>query len=185
MVHSSSKYGIKDSKDHATDLVSGGYFFTMRSCEFAKAAKKGRTKMICLGGIKFYDKKHWEINHWDPKLIQKARFVWILFEEQKKRKQMNPGHKKHQATSIFDAYEPLLVPFNKYSGLLGMQTNILPSAPSIAVLCTDQIIFQTHIPSRYFMMRAAKAEVNLPLDSNRQILATKASDLEQQLVCSS
>ena len=53
MVHSSSEEVINDPQDHATDLVVGGYFFAMRSCEFAKAAKQGRTKMICLGGIKF------------------------------------------------------------------------------------------------------------------------------------
>ena len=83
MVHSSSEDVINDPEDHATDLIVGGYFFAMRSCEFAKAAKEGRTKMIRLGGIKFYNKKHREINHRDPRLIQKARFVWILFEEQK------------------------------------------------------------------------------------------------------
>ena len=55
----------------------------MRSCEFAKAKKKGRTKMIRLGGIKFYFEDHEEIPPNDPELMTKAVYVWVLFEAQK------------------------------------------------------------------------------------------------------
>merc|ERR1711949_66394 len=71
------------ARDHDTDLIIIVFFFAMRSCEFAKAKKKGRTKMIRLGGIKFYSKDHEEIPHDDPKLMTKAVYVWVLFEAQK------------------------------------------------------------------------------------------------------
>ena len=73
----------RSARDHATDLIIIAFFFAMRSCEFAKAKKKGRTKMIRLGGIKFYSKDHKEIPHDDPKLMAKAVYVWVLFEAQK------------------------------------------------------------------------------------------------------
>ena len=70
-------------EDHATDLIIGGYFFAMRSCEFSKATKGGKTKMIRLGGVKFLTKNYKVIPHSDPDLPQIAAFVWVLFEEQK------------------------------------------------------------------------------------------------------
>ena len=69
--------------DHATDLIIGAYFFAMRACEFTWSSRKGKTKIIRLGGIKFYDCDRNEIPHEDPDLVRKAEYVWILFEDQK------------------------------------------------------------------------------------------------------
>ena len=75
---------IRNNKeDHAADLVGGGFFFAMRSCEFAKPAKAGKTKPIRLGGIRFYDKRDALVEHNDPDLLKKAKRVWVLFEDQK------------------------------------------------------------------------------------------------------
>ena len=49
MASFSSVAVINSPKDHATDLNISVFFFTMHSCEFVKAAKKGITKIICLG----------------------------------------------------------------------------------------------------------------------------------------
>jgi hypothetical protein len=38
---------------HTADLVLGAFFFAMRSCEYTKTARPGRTKRIQMGGIVF------------------------------------------------------------------------------------------------------------------------------------
>lgn len=72
-----------DPEDHVTDLMIGGYFFAMQSYEFSKTKKKGKTKMIRLGRVKFPTKNYKAIQHSDPDLPQTVAFIWILFEEQK------------------------------------------------------------------------------------------------------
>lgn len=80
----SSPFSVtNDTKDHAIDLAIGLYFFAMRSCEYSKTPTPGKTKMITLGGIKFFTTNRIEINHQDPQLIEKSTYVWILFEDQR------------------------------------------------------------------------------------------------------
>ena len=79
----SSRKIINNPEEHATDLMINKYFFLMRSCEFAKPAKKGKTKVIRLGGVKFLTKNYQVINHNDPGLLRRAAFVWVLFEAQR------------------------------------------------------------------------------------------------------
>ena len=54
-------YASGRSKDdpHAVvaDLVIGAFFFAMRSCEFSKTPRAGRTKCITLGDIVFRDSR--------------------------------------------------------------------------------------------------------------------------------
>ena len=70
---------INDPVDHATDLIVGAFFFAMRSCEYAWSSRKGRTKKITLGGIKFLDASRKELSHDDPDLASLAQYVWICF----------------------------------------------------------------------------------------------------------
>lgn len=65
----SSRKVTNNPEDHATNLMIGGYFFAMRSCEFSKATKGGKTKMICLGGVKFLTKTYKVIPHGNPDLL--------------------------------------------------------------------------------------------------------------------
>jgi hypothetical protein len=87
-----------DPDDHAADLIGGGFFFAMRSCEYSKPAVAGKTKSIRLGGIRFYSKTGTLLQHNHSHLLRKSKYVWILFEDQKNgnrfdsRTQSTSGH---------------------------------------------------------------------------------------------
>ena len=74
---------VNSDRDHAIDLIVSAFFFACRSCEYVLPAKPGLTKTIRLGGVRFYDRKSKVIDHGDRLLHKKARFVWIMFEQQK------------------------------------------------------------------------------------------------------
>ena len=83
LLHFSSPEIRNIKADHAADLLGGGFFFAMRSCEFTKPSRAGKTKPIRLGGIRFFDKGNVEVPHEDPDLLRKSQWVRILFEDQK------------------------------------------------------------------------------------------------------
>ena len=85
MSHFTSSEVVNDPEDHAADLIIGGYFFAMRSCEFVKTPGQTKTVLIRLGGVKFFTKDGREIPHDHPDLLIIAHYVWILFEDQKNR----------------------------------------------------------------------------------------------------
>ena len=96
---SRSASGINnDPEEHAADLIAGGFFFAMRSCEYSKPSVPGKTKPIRLGGVRFYSKSGSLLQHDNPRLQSRAQFVWILFEDQKNgdrfdsRTQSKSGH---------------------------------------------------------------------------------------------
>ena len=45
-------------------------FYEMQSCKFSKTRKKGKAKMIRLGGVKFLTKNYKTTQHSDPDLPQ-------------------------------------------------------------------------------------------------------------------
>lgn len=74
---------LKVQVDHAIHLIIVTYFFSMRSCKLTKTTSPGRTKMINLRGVCFYNSDHTEVSHKYPYLIQKSTYVWVLFEDKK------------------------------------------------------------------------------------------------------
>ena len=46
LLHFSSPEIRNIKEDHAADLLGGGFFFAMRSCEFTKPSRAGKTKPI-------------------------------------------------------------------------------------------------------------------------------------------
>ena len=64
------------------DLSIAGYFYAMRSCEFTRTPRPGRTKTITLGGLTFRDRDNNVIDHGSQKLHRAAR-VTVTFEDQK------------------------------------------------------------------------------------------------------
>ena len=76
---------VNNHKDHIIDLIIiGDFFFALKFCKFYKSVEKGKTMIIYLGVVRFLMRRHKEIKHSDPDLLKNARFVWVLFKEQKK-----------------------------------------------------------------------------------------------------
>ena len=84
---------------HVGDLVLGAFFFAMRSCEYTKSVPLGRTKRVRMGCFVFRTASRRVLSHTDPKLLQQAEYVTIVFEDQKNGKKMDArtqrrsGHK--------------------------------------------------------------------------------------------
>ena len=70
-----------NADDHTADLIIGAFFFAMRSCEFSKTSIPGKTIMIHLGGVKFFAEDRSPIHQDNPRLLELAVYVWILFED--------------------------------------------------------------------------------------------------------
>jgi hypothetical protein len=76
--------GVGNSaKDHAADLIIGAFFFAMRACEYVKTPVEGKTRLTTLGCVKFFTKSRVELSHSDTNLISKAKYVQIVFVDQK------------------------------------------------------------------------------------------------------
>jgi hypothetical protein len=74
---------------HTADITLGAYFFAMRSCEYTKTNRPGRTKRVRLGCIVFRTASRRVLAHTDPDLISLTTFVTIVFEDQKNGKKMD------------------------------------------------------------------------------------------------
>ena len=64
---------VNNPVDHATDLIIGVFFFAMRAYEYAWSSREGKTKIITLGRIKFFDVLRNKLYHDDLNLSQQAK----------------------------------------------------------------------------------------------------------------
>jgi hypothetical protein len=91
-----TRFGLREMKvdvyDHAVDLIVGAFFFAMRSCEYTRTPRQGRTKRITLGDVVFRDDRKRVVSHKDAELNSKAQYVSITFKDQKN------GHKMETRT---------------------------------------------------------------------------------------
>ena len=78
-------YVRNNAEDYVGDLLIGGFFFAMRSCEICKTSVPGRTVMVRLGGVNFFDEFPNQIHDDNPNLLEVSLYVRILFEDQKNR----------------------------------------------------------------------------------------------------
>jgi hypothetical protein len=67
----------------AADIVTGGFFFATRSCEYSKTPVPGKTKCLDLDGILFRTASKVEVCHSDPLLLEISEFVTVTFVNQK------------------------------------------------------------------------------------------------------
>ena len=78
-----------DSSTHKllalSQLVIGAFFFAMRSCEYLKTGRVGKTKKLTVGNIKFYKGRRLLDYEGD---LEHASFVSITFVFQKNREKM-------------------------------------------------------------------------------------------------
>jgi hypothetical protein len=83
LIYSTNSAVINDPTDNAADLIVGAFFFAMRSCEYVKTPFPGKTKRVRLGCIHFLSSNRNRIPNNKPDLLAKAKFVTIVFEDQK------------------------------------------------------------------------------------------------------
>jgi hypothetical protein len=74
---------------HTADIVLGAFFFAMRSCEYTKTARPGRTKKVRMGCIVFRTLSRRVLPLTSPDLLKLADYVTIVFEDQKNGKKMD------------------------------------------------------------------------------------------------
>lgn len=72
----------------------------MRSCEFLKALRPGRTIMIRLGGVRFHTQNFVPIYHNNLDLLKTACYVWVLFEDQKNREKYEAQTQQRTADNL-------------------------------------------------------------------------------------
>jgi len=68
---------------HTADLIVGAFFFAMRSCEFVRTQRQGRTVPLELRNVTFRTETGREVAIDDPNLIQESEYVTITFVDQK------------------------------------------------------------------------------------------------------
>jgi hypothetical protein len=83
LIYNTNNAVINDPTDHAADLIVGAFFFAMRACEYVKTPVSGKTKRVRLGCIHFLSGNRNRIPNNEPDLLAKAKFVTIVFEDQK------------------------------------------------------------------------------------------------------
>lgn len=84
-------------------LLTGAFFFAMRSCEYLRVPVRGRTKILCLGNIAFSSASCSELRYDAADAANEIHFVSIRFEDQKSgRKNETRTHKR--------TLDPLLCP---------------------------------------------------------------------------
>ena len=120
---------INDPVDHATDLIVGAFFFAMRSCEYAWSSRKGRTKKITLGGIKFLDASRKELSHDDPDLASLAQYVWICFEFQK-------NGERDESRTQRRSKDPVLCPVIRFVRVVQRVRKFVPDSSNETPLCS-------------------------------------------------
>jgi hypothetical protein len=89
----------------------------MRSCEYLKVPTRGRTKLLRLHNIRFYDLAKAIIPHSDPNLSGLAHFVSVTFESQK-------SDKKNETRTQQRTNDPVLCPVRVWARII---TRILSS----------------------------------------------------------
>ena len=113
---------------HTADIVLGAFFFAMRSCEYTKTARPGRTKRVWMGCIIFRTLSRRVLHLTDPALLKLADYVTIVFEDQKNGKKMDARTQKRSG----HAY---LCPVLRWGSAVQRILQIAPSWNDQTALC--------------------------------------------------
>ena len=70
-----------------SELLTGAFFFVLRSCEYSTVKHQGRAKRLCLGDIQFFQNKIL-LSHSDPQLYDKATSMSMIFQNKKNGEKM-------------------------------------------------------------------------------------------------
>ena len=118
-----------DTPAHAADITIGGFFFAMRSCEYSKTPKPGKTKRVNLGNVVFRDSKKTVISHSSPLLLSSAEYVTITFEDQKNGEKQDSRTQRRTGDNV-------LCPALRLASAVQRIVNTIPNYNDSTYLCS-------------------------------------------------
>lgn len=131
--------------DHAVDLIIGAYFYAMRSCEYVKPTKPGKTKMLCLRHLLFRDARKRPLPLTHPHLPTVMEYCTVTFEDQKNGLKMD---KRTHRRSL----DPILCP----SRLARAVQRVIAFVPNWSLdtpLCSVAGLTSTKLITQSFTLR--------------------------------
>jgi hypothetical protein len=122
LIYSTNNAVINDPTDHAADLIVGAFFFAMRACEYVKNPVPGKTKRVRLGCIHFLSSNQNLIPNNETDLLAKAKFITIVFEDQKNGERFEARTRRPNTGSFAQSFT-LVEPFTGSSSTTPKLTN--------------------------------------------------------------
>lgn len=129
------------------NLITGAFFFAMRSCEYLHVPARGKTTILKLSNITFSDENCRVIRHRPTERYHNAKFVSICFNDQKSGKKDET--RTHQQTN-----DPIMCPVKAWTRIvLRLQQAVTTTAmsdPSVNLFIdtSSSIGKQTHFFSQ-------------------------------------
>jgi hypothetical protein len=111
------------------DIVIGGFFFAMRSCEYSKPHIAGQTKCVDLDGLIFRTVNNTVIRHDDPALLDIAEFITVTFVNQKNGRKMDSRTQRRTG-------DPHLCPVIRYAAQVQRILRTVPDATGSTTINT-------------------------------------------------
>ena len=149
----------------------------MRSCEFAKPAKKGKTKAIRLGGVKFFTKNYQVVDHDDPNLLRRAAFVWILFEEQK-------NAEKCEARTQERSVDTKLCPVRSFAQAVQRVRKFVPGADGNTPICSIRCrpVYKSNFITNTYTLKLLREKC--ALGGGRKTFGFDPKEIGNKSICS-
>jgi hypothetical protein len=129
---------------HTADLVLGTFFFAMRSCEYTKTTKIGRTKRIQMGCIRTRSRQVLLLS--DPNLLSLVNYVTIVFENQKNGKKMDARTQRRSG-------HPILCPVLRWGTDVRRIITTIPDWTKHTTVCSVTLDGQTLKISNAFIRK--------------------------------
>jgi hypothetical protein len=89
LAYCQATYARESIQCHPADLIMVAFFFAMRTCEYTRTARPGRTKVAVVKYVIFRDRIRRVLSHRDPELQNKAYFITLVFADQKNGKKLD------------------------------------------------------------------------------------------------
>jgi hypothetical protein len=136
-------------------LITGAYFFAMRSCEYSHVERRGRTKLLRVQDIVFSDISCRAIDPRDHHLMSQAEYVTVTFQNQKNNKKFE--QRTQQRTN-----DPVLCPVQSWRIIIQQ----ILSSPGTSMSTPVNFYYQVHKKSpRGIIKSLSQADTNFFLRS--------------------
>jgi hypothetical protein len=116
----------------AADIITGAFFFAMRSCEYSKPQVAGKTKCVDLDGIIFRTTGNIVVDHADPELLTIAEFITVTFVNQKNGRKMDSRTQRRTG-------DPDLCPVIRYARQVQRILRTVPNVTGATTINTISI----------------------------------------------
>jgi hypothetical protein len=118
----------------------------MRSCEYTKTARPGRTKRVRKGCLVFRTKSRRVLLHTDPDLLALAEYVTIVFEDQKNGKKMDARTQRKSG-------HPFLCPVLRWGSAVQRIIATIPNYDDSLSMCSVSLAGETLEISNAFVRK--------------------------------